>query len=92
MGVTTIDDNVTFLEERFKLGNEAVDRITCFDEENDLAGGLEFGAELLDGMCSLDIGTCIDIRMKTRENSITKKRVPLASWARNSSTLLVVRL
>jgi hypothetical protein len=58
VGVTTIDDDVTLLQVGLELLNEAVDGRTGLDKEDDLAGALEFCAELLDRVGALDIGTC----------------------------------
>lgn len=57
MGISAIDDDVAFLEVRLELGDEAVDRRTSLDEEDDFAGTLELGDKLLDGVCALDLGT-----------------------------------
>lgn len=41
MRVTAVDDDVTLLEEGFELADEAVDGITGFDQEDDLAWRLQ---------------------------------------------------
>ena len=56
--VTTVDDDVSLLEVRLELGNEVVDGLTGLDEEDDAAGTLELGAELLDGVGADDVGAC----------------------------------
>ena len=55
MGVTTVDDDVATFKVRFQLGDEVIDGWTGLDEEDDLAGCLELGAELLYGVCALNI-------------------------------------
>jgi hypothetical protein len=57
MRVTTIDDDITLLEERKELVNEVIDGITSLDKEHDLAWALELGAELFNGVGSNDVGT-----------------------------------
>ncbi len=56
MGVTAIDDDVTGFEEGGELGDELVDGGAGLDEEDDLAGALELGSELLDGVGADDLG------------------------------------
>lgn len=55
VGVTTVDDDITLLEEGFELGDETVHSVTSFDEEDDLARGFQLLAELLDGVGALDV-------------------------------------
>src|SRR5260221_10916781 len=55
MGVTTINDDISFLEMRNELLDEIIDGITGFDEKNDLARCLQLCNEFLDRMSSLDI-------------------------------------
>lgn len=57
MGVSTVDDNVTSLEMGGELVDEGVYSRAGLDEEDDLTGGLQLCAELLNGMCALDVGT-----------------------------------
>lgn len=52
--VSSVDDDVSLLEVRFKLTDEVVDSLTSLDEEDDLSGSLEFGAKLFDGVSSND--------------------------------------
>lgn len=54
--VATIDDDVAFLEVGCQLNNEIIDSISGLHEEDDFAGPLELGHELLDGMSTLDVG------------------------------------
>jgi len=56
--VTTVNDDVTLLEVRLKLGNEVVDGLSGLDEENDSSGSLEVLAELLNGLGADDVGAC----------------------------------
>lgn len=50
VGVSSINDNVTLLEVGFELTDEGVDGGTGLDEEDDLTGSFELGAEFLDGV------------------------------------------
>jgi len=59
--VTTIDDDVTLLQVGLELLDETVDSRTSLDEEDDLARALEFCAEFLDGVCTLNVGAYKDI-------------------------------
>ena len=59
MGVTTIDDDVARLEVRNELLDESVNGRPSLDEEDDLAGTLELGAELLDRPGADDLGACM---------------------------------
>jgi hypothetical protein len=52
--VSTVDDDVALLEVGLELADEVVDGLTSLDEENDLAGSLELGAELLNGVSADD--------------------------------------
>lgn len=56
VGVTTIDDDISRLEMGNELLDELVNGRTGFDEEDDLAGTLELGYELLDRPGALDLG------------------------------------
>lgn len=50
VGVTTVNDDITLLEERQKGLNEVIDGLAGHNEEHDAAGALELGTELLDGV------------------------------------------
>lgn len=50
VGVTTVNDDITLLEERQKGLNEVIDGLSGHDEEHDATGALELSAELLDGV------------------------------------------
>ena len=94
VGVTTVDDDVTGLKEGNELLDEVVDGRAGLDEEDDLAGSLELCDKLLEGVGALDVGAC-DLGMKSegvRARTGTRWGLPLASFARKWSTLLVVRL
>jgi hypothetical protein len=54
--VTTVDDDVSLLHVRLELGDKVVDGLTGLDEEDDLSGGLELLAELLDRVSTDDVG------------------------------------
>jgi hypothetical protein len=54
--VSTVDDNVSLLEERLELLNKGVDGLSGLDEEDDLSRSLELGAELLNRVSSDDVG------------------------------------
>jgi hypothetical protein len=54
--VTTIDDDIALLEVRDELLDEVIDSWASLDEEDDLAGGLELLAELLNRPRALDLG------------------------------------
>ena len=56
MRVSTIDDDVSLLEERYERLNKVVNGFTGLDEEDDLARALELLAEVLDGFGANDIG------------------------------------
>lgn len=56
MGVAAIDDDVTSLQVRGQLGDEIIDGRTSLHKEDDLAGPLELGNKLLDGMGALNLG------------------------------------
>lgn len=56
--VSTVNDDVSLLEERLKLLDERVDGLTGLDKEDDLSRGLELGAKLLDRVGSDNVGTC----------------------------------
>ena len=52
--VTTVNDDITLLEVGLELSNEVVNSITGLDEQNDTAGSLEVGNELLNGVSAND--------------------------------------
>lgn len=54
VGVTTVNDDITLLEERQKGLDEVIDGLAGHDEEHDTTGALELGAELLDGVSTND--------------------------------------
>ena len=54
--VTTIDDDVTSLEERFELLDEIVNGATGLDKEDNFARTLKLRAKLLNGVCTLNVG------------------------------------
>lgn len=58
MGVTTINDDITLLDERKQLLNEVVDGRTSHDQEHDTAGLLELGDKLFDGVSTNDRLAC----------------------------------
>jgi hypothetical protein len=48
--VTTVNDNVTLFKVGLELRNKVVNSVTGLDEQNDAAGSLEVGNELLNGV------------------------------------------
>ena len=54
MRVTTVNDDITLLEVGLELRNEVVNSITGLDEQNNTAGSLEVGNELLNGVSAND--------------------------------------
>jgi hypothetical protein len=50
VGVTTVNDDITLLEERQEGLDEVIDGLSGHDEEHDATGALELLAELLDGV------------------------------------------
>ena len=60
VGVTTVNDDITLLEERQKGLDEVIDGLAGHDKEHDTTGALELGAELLDGV-STDNGLACPI-------------------------------
>ena len=86
MRVSTIDDDISLLEERLELTDEVVNSLTGLDEENDSPGLGELAAELLDGVGTDDVGSYLSA-MLTQEGSSS---LPLASFSRKASTLEVV--
>lgn len=57
MRVTPVYDDVAFFQVWLQLGDEAVDCRASLDEKDYLAGTLELGNELLNGVRALDFGT-----------------------------------
>lgn len=58
VGVATINDDITLLEERQEGLNEVIDGLAGHDKEHDTTGTLELGAELLDGVSTDDGLAC----------------------------------
>lgn len=56
--VSTVNDDVALLEVGLELRNKVVDGFAGLDEEDDTAGRLELGAELLDRVGTNDVGSC----------------------------------
>jgi len=56
MGVTAINDDITLLQMGDELLDEGVNGVTGLDKEDDFAGPLQLGSELLDGVSTLDVG------------------------------------
>jgi hypothetical protein len=54
VGVTTVNDDITFLEEGEEGLDEVIDGLAGHDEEHDTTRTLELGAELLDGVSTDD--------------------------------------
>jgi len=57
--VSTINDDVTLLEVWLELSDEVVNSLTGLDEENDSPGCGELAAELLDGVGTDNVGSCM---------------------------------
>lgn len=55
VGVTTINDDITLLEEGEERLDEVIDGLAGHDEEHDATGTLELFAELLDGVGTNDV-------------------------------------
>lgn len=89
--VSTVDNNVTRLEMGHKLLDEVIDCLTGLDEKNNFSGTLQLGDELLDGVSTLDFGSCSADKI-CEIGDIRSRHRPFASLARKWSTLLVVRL
>ena len=92
VGVATVDDDVALLEVRDELLDESVDGGTSLDEEDDLARALQLLAKLLDAPCALDVGAFATLLSARERLRGFYRDVPLASFSRKASTLLVVRL
>jgi len=56
VGVASVDDNITGLEEGQDLGNEVVDGRAGLDQHHDLARALQLLAELLDRVSANNLG------------------------------------
>ena len=92
VGVTTIDDDVSGLKVGDELLDELVNGRTGLDEEDDLARALQLLAKLLDAPCALDVGAFATLLSARERLRGFYRDVPLASFSRKASTLLVVRL
>jgi hypothetical protein len=57
VGVTAINNNITFLEMGDELSNERVNGVAGFDEEDNFAWPLQLSNKLLDRVSTLDVGT-----------------------------------
>jgi len=57
--VSTINDDISLLEERLELTDEIVNGLTGLDEENDSPGLGELAAELLDRVGTNNVGSCM---------------------------------
>jgi hypothetical protein len=93
--VTTVDDDVTFVENRDKLADQRIDGWASLDEEDDLARCLELRYELLGAESTLNIGSYTralrSVRLRTRRYRMGKN-APLASFSRKCLTFSVERL
>jgi len=56
--VTTVNDDVALLKVGDELVDESVNGGTGLDEKDHLAGALELGDKLLDGLGANDVGAC----------------------------------
>jgi hypothetical protein len=93
MRVTTIDDDVAFLDVGEKGLNEVVDGLAGHDEEHHPTRFLELAHEILDGVGTLDGFSCGDLyQYRVLPLQGAGWGVPLASFARKWSTLDTVRL
>lgn len=54
VGVTTVDDDITLLQEREERLDEVIDGLAGHDEEHNATGALELGAEFLNGVSTDD--------------------------------------
>jgi hypothetical protein len=54
--VTTVNDDITLLQERQEGLDEVIDGLASHDEKHDAAGTLEVLAELLDGVSTNNVG------------------------------------
>jgi hypothetical protein len=57
MRVSTIDNNITFLQVGLEEFDEVIDRRSSLYQKNDFSGFLKLRYELLDGMGALDVCT-----------------------------------
>ena len=64
MRVSTIDDDISLLEERLELTDEVVNSLTGLDEENDSPGLGELAAKLLNGVGTDNVGSWVSARLK----------------------------
>lgn len=56
VGVTSVDNDITLLEERKDLVDKVIDGLTGLDEHHNLTGTLKLLAELLDRVGANDVG------------------------------------
>lgn len=84
VGVTTVNDDITLLEERQKGLDEVIDGLAGHDEEHDTTGALELGAELLDRVSTNDGLACFVMSIFVRRDWNPLLRVELAyPWPRS---------
>jgi hypothetical protein len=57
---SSVNDDITLLKVWDKLLDEIINSRSGLDEQDNFAGLLELGAELLKGMSALDFSTCYD--------------------------------
>ena len=55
MGVSAIDDDVVRIEVRGNEVDEIIDGLAGLDQEDDLPGRLEVGAEVFDTRCAVEL-------------------------------------
>ena len=55
MGVATVDDNVTLIQERDQFLDEVIDRLPGLDHQENLAGTLQRSYEVLQRMRSIEV-------------------------------------
>jgi hypothetical protein len=84
--VSTINDDISLLEERLELTDKVVNGLTGLDEENDSPGLGELAAELLDRVGTNNVGSCMSAFPRNQAGA----SLPLASFSRKASTLEVV--
>lgn len=61
--IATVDDDITLFEVRGQLTDEAIDRGPRFDEKYDLAGTLELGDKLFNGVSTLNFCAWVGVNM-----------------------------
>jgi hypothetical protein len=66
--VSTINDDISLLEEGLELTDEVVNGLTGLDEENDSPGLGERAAELLDRVGTDNVGSCSSALLKKRSS------------------------